>query len=134
MSNIKLENMKTKTAMAINQDKLAKQRTELSVTRTKLAFYNSKMSLNQTHLAYLRTIVTLIGTAATIYKALPALGVSNLFSTLLASFLLLFACYFIYKDASVYPKMKQELEDMERKTNELNEQIKDEVFEFDLPE
>lgn len=134
MSNTKPENMKTKTAMAINQDKLAKQRTELSVTRTKLAFYNSKMSLNQTHLAYLRTIVTLIGTAATIYKALPALGVSNLFSTLLASFLLLFACYFIYKDASVYPKMKQELEDMEKDTNDLNEQIRDEIFDFELSE
>ena len=130
MANTKPENMKTKTAMAINQDMLAKERTELSVTRTKLAFYNSKMSLNQTHLAYLRTIVSLIGTAATIYKALPILGVSIIFSTILAVFLLLAAVYFIYKDASVYPKMKRNLEKMEKETSELNDTIKDSVFDI----
>ena len=132
MANTVPDNMKTKKAMALNQDKLAKERTQLSITRTELAFLNSKMSLNRTHLSYLRTIITLIGSAATLYKALPALGVSLKFTTLLALFLLVFAGYFIYKDATVYPNMKKELEEMEKRTEELKEQTNGEIYEFDI--
>lgn len=132
MANTIPENMKTKKAMALNQDKLAKERTQLSITRTELAFCNSKMSLNRTHLSYLRTIVTLIGTAATLYKALPALGVSFVFSSALSIFLLIFACYFIYKDATVYPRMKREIEEMEKRTEEIKEQTDLEVYDFDI--
>ena len=131
MANTVPENMKTKKAMAINQDKLAKERTQLSITRTELAFLNSKMSLNRTHLSYLRTIVTLLGSAATLYKALPVIGVSIKFSSLLSLFLLIFAGYFIYKDATVYPSMKRELEEMEKQTELLKQQTDDEIYEFD---
>lgn len=129
MANKIPENMKYKKAMAINQDLLAKERTKLSITRTELAFYNSKMSLNRTHLSYLRTIVSLLGAGATLYKALPALGVSFKFSTLIAVFLFVFAGYFIYKDATVYPKMKKELEDMENETAKLQEETRNQVYE-----
>ena len=132
MANIIPKNMKTKKAMALNQDILAKERTKLSITRTELAFLNSKMSLNRTHLSYLRTIVSLLGSAATLYKALPVIGVSFKFSSLLSLFLLIFACYFIYKDATVYPKMKQELEEMEKRTKELKEHTDGELYDFDL--
>lgn len=132
MANTIPENMKTKKAMALNQDILAKERTQLSITRTELAFCNSKMSLNRTHLSYLRTIVTLIGTAATLYKALPALGVSFVFSSALSIFLLIFACYFIYKDATVYPRMKREIEEMEKRTEEIKEQTDLEIYDFDI--
>lgn len=134
MPSLVPENMKTKTAMALNQDKLAKERTELSITRTKLAFLNTEMALNRTHLSYLRTIVTLIGSGATLYKALPIIGVSMKFTTLISAFLFVFAGYFIYKDASVYPKMKKELEDMEAKTKELATQTSEEIYEFDTKE
>ena len=99
MNNQNLNKIDKKDAMAINQDLLAKERTKLSITRTELAFLNSKMSLNRTHLSYLRTIVTLIGSGATIYKALPVLGVSYKFSALLSLFLFVCAGYFIYKEA-----------------------------------
>ena len=92
------ETMKKREAMAINQNKLALERTELSKIRTELSFHNSRLSVDQTHLAYLRTIVTLVGSAATVYKALPVLGISAVFSSALALFLLAFAIYFIYKD------------------------------------
>lgn len=131
MSNSIPENMKYKKALAINQDILAKERTKLSITRTELAFYNSKMSLNRTHLSYLRTIVSLLGAAATLFKALPALGVSNEFSTLISLFLFVFAVYFIFKDATVYPKMKKELEEMEKEITRLQEETADQVYEVE---
>ncbi|MBO5424606.1 MAG: hypothetical protein J6A25_03750, partial [Lachnospiraceae bacterium] len=94
------DTMKTKQAMAYNQNQLAVERTELSKIRTDLAFTNSKLAVDQTHLAYHRTIVSLIGSGATIYKALPLFGVSELFTTVLTAFLLVFALYFIYKDVT----------------------------------
>lgn len=132
MNNQNLNKIDKKDAMAINQDLLAKERTKLSITRTELAFLNSKMSLNITHLSYLRTIVTLIGSGATIYKALPVLGVSYNFSALLSLFLFVCAGYFIYKDATVYPKMKRELNEMEKRTDELKAQVDNDVFDFDI--
>ena len=132
MNNQNLNKIDKKDAMAINQDLLAKERTKLSITRTELAFLNSKMSLNRTHLSYLRTIVTLIGSGATIYKALPVLGVSYNFSALLSLFLFVCAGYFIYKDATVYPKMKRELNEMEKHTDELKAQVDNDVFDFDI--
>ena len=132
MNNQNLNKIDKKDAMAINQDLLAKERTKLSITRTELAFLNSKMSLNSPHLSYLRTIVTLIGSGATIYKALPVLGVSYKFSALLSLFLFVCAGYFIYKDATVYPKMKRELNEMEKRTDELKAQVDNDVFDFDI--
>lgn len=132
MSNTVPENMKTKKAMALNQDILAKERTQLSITRTELAFLNTKMALNRTHLSYLRTILTLLGSAATLYKALPLIGVSLKFTSLLCLFLFVFAVYFIYKDATLYPKTKRELEEMENQTKLLEEQTSDEIFDFDI--
>lgn len=125
------ETMKKREAMAINQNKLALERTELSKIRTELSFHNSRLSVDQTHLAYLRTIVTLVGSAATVYKALPVLGISAVFSSALALFLLIFAIYFIYKDLSTYPKMKKHLEELEKKTNELTKRVEQEVYEID---
>ncbi|MBP3468847.1 MAG: hypothetical protein J6K26_04950 [Lachnospiraceae bacterium] len=125
------ETMKKREAMAINQNKLALERTELSKIRTELSFHNSRLSVDQTHLAYLRTIVTLVGSAATVYKALPVLGISAVFSSALALFLLAFAIYFIYKDLTTYPKMKKHLEELEKKTNELTKRVEQEVYEID---
>ena len=125
------ETMKKREAMAINQNKLALERTELSKIRTELSFHNSRLSVDQTHLAYLRTIVTLVGSAATVYKALPVLGISAVFSSALALFLLAFAIYFIYKDLTPYPKMKKHLEELEKKTNELTKRVEQEVYEID---
>ena len=99
-------------AMAYNQNQLAIERTELAKMRTELAFSNSKLSVDRTHMAYLRTVVSLIGSGATIYKALPVLGISEAFTTILTLFLLGFSVYFIYKDATTYPKMKRRLEEM----------------------
>ncbi|MCR5108496.1 MAG: hypothetical protein K6B28_10065 [Lachnospiraceae bacterium] len=108
------------------EQKLARERTELSydrtglsILRTNLAFQSSRMSVEQTHLSYLRTIVSLIGSSATIYKALPALGVSGVFSTILACFLMLSAIYFIIKDRKIYPKLSAEIEEMERQRDEI---------------
>lgn len=125
------DTMKKREAMAINQNKLALERTELSKIRTELSFHNSRLSVDQTHLAYLRTIVTLAGSAATVYKALPVLGISAVFSSALALFLLMFAIYFIYKDLTTYPKMKKHLEELEKKTNELTKRVEQEVYEID---
>lgn len=125
------ENMNKKDAMAINQNKLAIERTELSKVRTDLSIYNSRLAVDQTHLSYLRTIVSLVGSAATVYKALPALGISVSFSTTLAGFLMLFSVYFIYKDLTTYPKMKKYLNELEKKTDELTYKTEQEVYEIE---
>lgn len=125
------ESMKKKQAFAYNQNQLAVERTEFAKIRTDLAFTNSKLAVEQTHLAYLRTIVTLIGSSATIYKALPLLGVSELFTTVLSLFLLIAAIYFIYKDRSTYPKMKRHLEDMEKQASMLASQTESNVYRID---
>lgn len=120
--------MKTKSALAYNQNQLAVERTEFSKFRTDLAFTNSKLAVEQTHLAYLRTIVSLIGSAATIFKALPLLGISHLFTNILTVFLLAFAIYFIYKDITTYPKLKKHLAELEAEANELATQTESKVF------
>ncbi len=125
------ENMEKSEAMAINQNKLSIERTELSKVRTDLSFYNSRLAVDQTHLSYLRTIVSLVGTAATVYKALPVLGISEGFSTTLAGFLMLFSVYFIYKDLTTYPKMKKYLNELEAKTDELTIRTEQEVYEIE---
>ena len=103
----------------IQQMVLSYERTNLSVIRTDLAFHNTKLSVEQTHLSFLRTIVSLIGSAATIYKALPALGVSDRFSTVLSIFLILAAVYFTVRDRMTYPRLKKQIEEMEREKEEI---------------
>ncbi|MBO6300662.1 MAG: DUF202 domain-containing protein [Lachnospiraceae bacterium] len=103
----------------IQQMELSYERTNLSVIRTDLAFHNTKLSVEQTHLSFLRTIVSLIGSAATIYKALPALGVSDRFSTVLSVFLLLAAVYFTVRDRMTYPRLKKQIEEMEREKEQI---------------
>lgn len=112
------DTVKKKTALAYNQNQMALERTNLSKFRTDLAFTNSKLAVEQTHLSYLRTIVSLIGTGATISKALPLMGISRTFSTLLALFLFVCAAYFIYKDFTTYPRTKRHIEELEQKANE----------------
>ncbi|MBD5095749.1 MAG: DUF202 domain-containing protein [Lachnospiraceae bacterium] len=126
--------MKKKQAMAFNQNNLAMERTELSKIRTDLAFHNSRLSAEQTHLAYLRTIVTLVGSGATVYKALPVLGISEIFSTFLAAFLIIFALYFIYKDITTYPRMKRYLDELEQKANELATKAENQVYQIESEE
>lgn len=109
----------TKKELAVNQNQLAIERTEFSKIRTDLAFTNSRLAVEQTHLAYLRTIVSLIGSAATIFKALPLIGVSQYFANVLALFLIAFAVYFIYKDVTTYPRMKRDIAQMQEHANEL---------------
>ena len=75
--------------------------------------------MEQTHLSYLRTIVSLIGSGATIYKALPLLGISEVFSTVLSLFLFISSGYFIYKDMTTYPMMKRRIEEMHEQAQEL---------------
>lgn len=123
--------MDKKRDLEWGQSRLAVERTELSKIRTDLSFQNSRLAVDQTHLAYLRTIVTLAGSAATVYKALPVLGISEIFSSALALFLLAFAVYFIYKDLTTYPKMKRYLDELEQKTDELIIGIEKEVQEID---
>jgi len=120
--------IKTKKALAFNQNQLAVERTEFSKFRTDLAFTNSKLAVEQTHLAYLRTIVSLIGSGATIFKALPLLGISQSFTNLLTAFLFIFAAYFIYKDLTTYPKLKRHLAELEQQANELATQTESLVF------
>ncbi|MCR5367203.1 MULTISPECIES: DUF202 domain-containing protein [Eubacterium] len=103
----------------ITQMNLAYKRTDLSIIRTELAISNTKLSVEQTHLSFLRTIVSLIGSAATIYKALPALGVSNIFSSVLAIFLVLAAVYFIIRDRLTYPRLKAKIKDIEEQKERL---------------
>ena len=121
-------NLKEKQAMAYNQNTLAVERTELSKIRTELAFTNSKLAIDQTHLSYLRTIVSLIGTGATIYKALPVFGISIVFTTVLTIFLFGFAIYFIYKDVTTYPKMKRQIEEMETQSRELTAKAEGSIY------
>lgn len=122
------DTVKTKKALAYNQNQLAVERTEFSKFRTDLAFTNSKLAVEQTHLAYLRTIVSLIGSGATIFKALPLLGVSQNFTNLLTAFLFLSAIYFIYKDITTYPRLKKHLGELEQQANELATQTESLVF------
>ena len=114
----------TEQDLAIERTELSHERTDLSILRTGLAFQNTKLSVEQTHLSFLRTIVSLIGSAATVYKALPALGVSDMFSTLLSVFLILSAGYFIIKDLRTYPRMKREIAKMEEEKKRIIEERK----------
>ena len=125
------DSMETDEALAYNQNNLAVERTEFAKIRTDLALTNSRLAIDRTHLSYLRTIVSLIGSGATLYKALPLLGVSVTFTTIISGFLLLFSIYFIYKDATTYPKMKRKLHDMEQQTNELAQKTESQIFQFD---
>lgn len=125
------DSMKKKQAMAYNQNYMAQERTELSKIRTDLAFHNSRLANEQTHLAYMRTIVSLIGSGATVYKALPMLGLSKVFCTVLTLFLLGFAVYFIYKDMTTYPKMKRFLDEMQKTAIDLEEKAESQVYEID---
>ncbi len=109
----------TEQELAMERTELSHERTELAVLRTELSFQNSRLSVEQTHLSFLRTIVSLVGSAATVYKALPAIGVSGVFSTGLAVFLLLAALYFTVKDLRSYPSMKRSIEEMEARKDEL---------------
>lgn len=123
--------VKTKKALAYNQNQLAVERTEFSKFRTELAFTNSKLAAERTHLAYLRTIVSLIGSGATIFKALPLIGVSQNFTNVLTAFLFVFAIYFIYKDVTTYPHLKRHLTELEKEANELATQTENLVFKVD---
>ncbi|MBR5420721.1 MAG: DUF202 domain-containing protein [Lachnospiraceae bacterium] len=116
----------TERELALERTELSHERTELSVLRTELSFQNSHLSVEQTHLSFLRTIVSLVGSAATVYKALPALGVSGMFSTGLAIFLMLAALYFMIKDLRTYPSMKRRLADMEQQMNTMISEVKKE--------
>lgn len=125
------EKMKTKQAMAYNQNALAVERTEFSKIRTDLAFTNSKLAVEQTHLSYLRTIVSLIGTGATLIKALPLFGISMAFTIGISTFLFLAAIYFIYKDVTTYPIMKKHLKRMEQEASELAKKAESSTFKLD---
>lgn len=125
------ESMKKKKALAYNQNQLAVERTEFAKIRTDLAFTNSKLAADRTHLAYLRTVVSLIGSGATVYKALPLLGISHRFTSLLTAFLLIAAVYFIYKDITTYPKMKRHLEEMEKQASNLATKVENHVYRVD---
>ena len=105
---------KLEQELAVERTDLAHERTDLSVLRTELAFKNSRLSVEQTHLAFVRTEVSLVGSAAAVYKALPALGVSGAFSKALTLFLLVWAVYFFVRDRMTYPKLKREISNMEK--------------------
>ena len=124
------DTMPADTAFALNQNNLALERTEFSKIRTDLALTNSRLSVDRTHLSYLRTVVSLLGSAATLYKALPLLGASEIFSTGLAVFLFLAAAFFCYKDATTYPKMKRHLKEMEERASKLAEETENNVYQF----
>lgn len=123
--------MKKSKALAYNQNHMAVERTELSKFRTELAFTNTKLSMDRTHLAYLRTIVSLIGSGATVYNALPLIGVSETFTTILSAFLFLAAVYFIYMDATTYPKMKKQLQEMKKQADEFATEKENLVYQID---
>lgn len=123
--------MKKSKALAYNQNHMAVERTELSKIRTELAFTNTKLSMDRTHLAYLRTIVSLIGSGGTVYNALPLLGVSETFTTILTLFLFLAAIYFIYMDATTYPKMKKQLQEMKKQADEFATEKENLVYQID---
>lgn len=110
---------KLEQELALARTDLSYDRTALSVFRTNLAFQNTRLSVEQTHLSFLRTIVSLIGSAATIYKGLPAIGVPYSFSTPLSLFLIAAAVYFGIKDRMTYPKLKKEIEQMEHQKEKM---------------
>lgn len=122
------KSMKTSEAIARNQNTMAKERTEFAKIRTDLALTNTLLAINRTHLAYLRTIVSLLGSAAMLYKTLPLLNISQSFTNCLCVFLILASIYFIYKDATTYPKMKRRLHDMEEHASELAKKTEDQVY------
>lgn len=121
----------TDAVLAFNQNQLAIERTEFAKIRTDLALTNSHMAVERTHLSYLRTIVSLLGSGATLYEALPLLGVNQGFSSTLAVFLLLAAVYFIYKDATTYPKLKRKLHNMEELANKLAKDSENQVYRME---
>ena len=123
--------MKKSKALAYNQNHMAVERTELSKIRTELAFTNTKLSMDRTHLAYLRTIVSLLGSGGTVYNALPLLGVSETFTTILTIFLFLAAIYFIYTDATTYPRMKKQLQEMKKQADEFATEKENLVYQID---
>lgn len=123
--------MKKSKALAYNQNHMAIERTELSKIRTELSFTNTQLSMDRTHLAYLRTIVSLIGAGATMYNALPLIGVSENFTTLLTVFLFLAAIYFIYMDATTYPKMRKQLREMKKQAEALTIEQENMVYQID---
>ena len=110
---------KLEQELAVERTDLAHERTDLSVLRTELAFKNSRLSVEQTHLSFVRTQVSLVGSAAAVYKALPALGVSGTFSRALALFLLIWAVYFFVRDRMTCPRLKREISKMEEKMDEI---------------
>ncbi|MDD6402469.1 MAG: hypothetical protein PUG10_12795 [Lachnospiraceae bacterium] len=120
--------VKTKAALAYNQNQMALERTDLSKYRTELAFINSKLAVEQTHLSYLRTIVSLIGTGATIIKALPLIGISQTFSTALAIFLFSCAAYFIFKDCTTYPSTKRHIFNLEKEVSEKTKDTESKIY------
>jgi uncharacterized membrane protein YidH (DUF202 family) len=132
--DLKREVINLEQELAQERTELSYDRTGLSILRTNLAFQNSKLSVEQTHLSFIRTTVSLVGSAAAVYKALPALGVSNTFSMLLALFLLLCAIYFFVRDRLTYPKLKREIKEMEKKKDEIVKNSKANLpgFEEDL--
>lgn len=125
------EGMKKSKALAYNQNHMAVERTELSKIRTELSFTNTKLSMDRTHLAYLRTIVSLIGSGATVYNALPLIGVSETFTGILTAFLFLAAVYFIYMDATTYPKMKRQLREMKKRADEFAMEKENLVYQIE---
>lgn len=125
------DGMKTSKALAYNQNHMAIERTELSKIRTELAFTNTQLSMNRTHLSYLRTIVSLIGTGATMYNALPLIGVSDNFTIFITAFLFLAALYFIFMDATTYPKMKKQLREMKKQAEKLTTEQENLVYQID---
>lgn len=124
--------MEQNEKLAYQQNQLAIERTELAKMRTELSFANSKLALERTHMAYLTTVVSLIGSGATIYKTLPMLGVSQTFTGLLTVFLFLCAIYFIYKDAITYPKMKRKFEQMQQQASDLALQTQKNIEEIEM--
>ena len=127
----KKETMPTNEAMAINQNRMAAERTEFSKIRTKLTLNNSRLAAERTHLSYMRTIVTLTGSAATLYQTLPLLGVSNVFTIGLSVFFLLAVAFFIYKDATTYPKLKKEITELEQHVNELAAETEERMYHWE---
>lgn len=125
------DSMETDQAISYNQNHLAVERTDFAKIRTDLALTNTWLAVNRTHLSYLRTIVSLIGSGATLYKALPLFGINQTFTGLLTAFLLLTALYFIYKDATTYPKMKRRLRAIEKRASELARKAEDQVYSLD---
>ncbi len=124
------KSMNTKDAAALNQNNMAAERTEFAKVRTDLALTNTMLAIDRTHLSYLRTIVSLIGAAATLYKALPLLGITQKFTICLTFFLIISSVYFIYKDASTYPKMKRHLRELEERTEKLAMELESKIYKL----